>query len=261
MGVACGDLDGDGRPELMVTNFYGEGTTLYRNMGGGLFTDVSASSGLELASRYLLGFGMAMVDVANRGKLDVVVVNGHVNDNRPFYLYAMPARLYENRSDHGIKLVDVSDQAGAPWAVQRVGRGLAVGDVDNDGRVDAVILSQNEPLAYFHNTTADPGRFLVLQLEGTQSNREGVGARVTVEAGGRRRTSQRMGGGSYQSAADPRLHFGLDAALRVASVEVRWPSGKTDRWTDLAADAAYRLKEGSTAPTPLNGWTRMPPTP
>ncbi|MDR3622935.1 MAG: FG-GAP-like repeat-containing protein [Paludisphaera borealis] len=261
MGVACGDLDGDGRPELMVTNFYGEGTTLYRNMGGGLFSDASSSSGLGLASRYLLGFGMAMLDVANRGRLDVMVVNGHVNDNRPFYLYAMPARLYENRSTGGPKLVDVSEQAGEPWAALRVGRGLAAGDLDNDGRVDALVLSQNEPLAYFHNTTADPGRFVVVQLEGTRSNREGVGARVTIEAGGRRQTSQRMGGGSYQSACDPRLHFGISAADRVTSIEVRWPTGKTDRWTDLAADSAYLLKEESTAATPLKGWVNKPAKP
>jgi tetratricopeptide (TPR) repeat protein len=254
MGVACGDLDGDGRPELMVTNFYGEGTTLYRNMGAGLFTDASSTSGIGLASRYLLGFGIALADVANRGRPDVIVANGHVNDNRPFYLYAMPARLYENRSDGGPKLVDVSDRAGAPWAPLRVGRGLAVGDLDNDGRVDALILSQNEPLAYLHNATVAPGRFLVLQLEGTKSNRDAVGARVTIEAGGRRQVSQRMGGGSYQSASDPRLHFGLGAADRVDAIEIRWPSGKTDRWTGLAADSAYLLKEGSTAATSLKAW-------
>ena len=149
MGVACGDLDGDGRPDLMVTNFYGEGTTLFHNLGDGLFTDRSAASGIGLATRYLLGFGIAMADVTNHGRLDVMITNGHVNDNRPFYPYAMPSRLYENRPDG--RLVDVSGQAGECWKVERVGRGLAAGDLDNDGRVDALILAQNEPLAYFHN--------------------------------------------------------------------------------------------------------------
>ena len=111
MGVACGDLDGDGRPELLVTNFYGEGTTLYQNMGQGLFTDRSAGSGIGLATRYLLGFGIAIADVTNDGRPDVIIANGHVNDNRPFYPYAMPARLYENRPDG--QLVDISRQSGA----------------------------------------------------------------------------------------------------------------------------------------------------
>jgi hypothetical protein len=244
MGVACGDLDGDGRPDLMVTNFYGEGTTLYRNMGAGLFTDASSTSGIGLASRYLLGFGIALADVANRGRPDVIVANGHVNDNRPFYLYAMPARLYENRSDGGPKLVDVSDRAGAPWAPLRVGRGLAVGDLDNDGRVDALILSQNEPLAYLHNATVAPGRFLVLQLEGTKSNRDAVGARVTVTAGGRRLTSWRIGGGSYLSASDPRLRFGLGDADAAEAVEVKWPSGRVDQFRDLRANRYYHVREG-----------------
>ena len=112
MGVACGDLDGDGRPDLMVTNFYGEGTTLYQNLGEGLFADRSSASGIGLASRYLLGFGIAMADVTNDGLLDVIITNGHVNDNPRYYLYAMPSRLYENRPDG--RLVDVSAKAGPP---------------------------------------------------------------------------------------------------------------------------------------------------
>ena len=191
----------------MVTNFYGEGTTLYHNLGDGLFTDRSAASGIGLATRYLLGFGIAMADVTNHGRLDVMITNGHVNDNRPFYQYAMPSRLYENRPDG--RLVDVSDQAGECWKVERVGRGLAAGDLDNDGRVDALILAQNEPLAYFHNRSKNVGHFVTFRLEGTKSNRDGVGASVTVTAGGRRQVAQRCGGGSYQSANDPRLHFGL----------------------------------------------------
>ena len=141
----------------MVTNFYGEGTTLFQNLGDGLFTDRSAASGIALATRYLLGFGIAMADVTNHGRLDVMITNGHVDDNRPFYQYAMPSRLYENRPDG--RLVDVSGQAGECWKVERVGRGLAAGDLDNDGRVDAVIVAQNEPLAYFHNRTKSVGPF------------------------------------------------------------------------------------------------------
>jgi tetratricopeptide (TPR) repeat protein len=255
MGVACGDLDGDGRPDLMVTNFYGEGTTLYRNLGRDLFTDDSSSAGIGLASRYLLGFGIALVDVGNRGRLDVVTTNGHVNDNRPFYPYAMPARLYANRpSASGFKLVDVSDQAGPPWLVPRVGRGLAAGDLDNDGRVDVLIVAQNEPLAYFHNLSESRGHFVTFRLEGVKSNRDGVGARVAVVSDGHRQVLMRQGGGSYQSAHDTRLHFGLGESARVDSLEVGWPCGHVDHWSALAADTGYLLREGSARVRPLAGF-------
>ena len=188
MGVACGDLDGDGRPDLMVTNFYGEGASLFHNLGGGFFTDRSAASGIGLATRYLLGFGIAITDVTNHGRLDVMITNGHVNSNGYPYDYAMPSRLYENRPDG--RLVDISGVAGAPWQARRVGRGLAAGDLDNDGRVDALIVGQNEPLAYFHNQTKKAGHFVTLRLEGTKSNRDGVGATVTVVAGGRARVAR-----------------------------------------------------------------------
>jgi enediyne biosynthesis protein E4 len=256
MGVACGDLDGDGRPDLLVTNFYGEGTTYYQNLGQGLFADRSGASGLGLATRYLLGFGIALADVVNSGRPDVLITNGHVNDNRPYFPYAMPARLYANRPDG--RLVDISKEAGACWEVSRVGRGLAAGDIDNDGRPDALILGQNEPLAYFHNRTDRVGRFVTFRLEGTKSNRDGVGARVTVTAGGRRLVAQRLGGGSYQSASDPRLHFGLGDAARVDSVEVRWPSGRIDRHEGLPAGTGYLLGEGDPKPRPLAGFVQPP---
>ena len=252
MGVACGDLDGDGRLDMMVTNFYGEGTTLFHNLGDGLFTDQSAASGIALATRYLLGFGIAMADVTNHGRLDVMITNGHVDDNRRFYPYAMPGRLYENRSDG--RLVDVSDKAGQCWKVERVGRGLAAGDLDNDGRVDALIVAQNEPLAYFHNRSQNFGHFVTFRLEGTKSNRDGVGASVTVTARKHRQVAQRTGGGSYQSANDPRLHFGLGDSEHVDSVDVHWPSGQVDRWTDLAADSGYVLREGEPRVLSLAGF-------
>jgi thioredoxin-like negative regulator of GroEL len=256
MGVACGDLDGDGRPDLMVTNFYGEGTTLYQNLGDRLFADRSAASGIGLATRYLLGFGIAMADVTNDGLLDVMITNGHVNDNRPYSLYSMPSRLYENRPDG--RLVDVSSQAGPPWNIERVGRALADGDLDNDGLMDAVIVAQNDPVAFFHNQTKRAGNFVTFRLEGTKSNRDGVGAKVTVTSAGRRQTAQRQGGGSYQSAGDPRLHFGLGDSANVEQVEIHWPSGRTDRWTDLPANTGYLLREGHAAPLPLAGFARRP---
>src|SRR5262249_8675437 len=158
-----------------------------------------------------------------------------------YFPYAMPSRLYANRPDG--RLVDVSTSAGACWEVSRVGRGLAVGDLDNDGRPDALILAQNEPLAYLHNRSGSVGRFVSFRLEGTSPSRDGVGARVVVTAGGRRQVAQRLGGGSYQSANEPRLHFGLGDGDRVESVEVRWPSGRADRHENLAVGQGYLLRE------------------
>ena len=212
MGVACGDVDGDGRPDLAVTNFYNEYTAFYRNLGGGVFTDHTGVVGLTVPSRFRLGFGVAFLDVNNDGRLDLVTANGHVDDFRPKIPYQMRAQLFTGDED-GLRLVDVTDRAGPPFQVPLLGRGLATGDLDNDGRVNFLILSQNQPLSYFHNKT-EGGHWLTLRLEGSSSNRDAVGARVTVNAGGRRFVGWRIGGGSYQSASDPRLHFGLGAIDR-----------------------------------------------
>jgi hypothetical protein len=245
MGIACGDLDGDGRPELVVTNFYGESSTLYQNLGCGLFADRTSPAGLRESTRFLLGFGVALLDVDNDGRLDLAMANGHVNDARPDFPYGMPASLF--LGGPGGRFLDVTHQSGSAWPVPRIGRGLAAGDLDNDGRPDLVILSQGEPLAYFHNRSRRVGHFLSITLEGTRSNRDAVGALVTIEVSGRRQTRQQVGGGSYQSSNDRRLHFGLGDATRVDQVEVRWPSGQTDRFGGLEADAGYRLREGDPA--------------
>ena len=121
------------------------------------------------------------------------------------------------------------------------------------------MVAQNQPLVYLHNESDRTRHFITFQLEGTRSNRDGVGARVTVTAGGRRRVAQRIGGGSYLSAADPRLHFGLDDARIVQSVEVRWPSGQVDQFANLAAGTAYLLREGSAEAKPLKGWPDRKP--
>jgi hypothetical protein len=253
MGVACGDLDGDGRPDLAVTNFYNESTTFYKNLGDGIFADQSTSIGLTIPSRYRLGFGNVFLDADNDGRLDLATANGHVDDYGPEVPYAMPAQLFLG-GDAG-RLTDVSDRAGPPWQVSRVGRGLARGDLDNDGRVDLLLVAHDGPLAYFHNRT-DGGHFLTLRLEGRASNRDAVGTRVTVVAGGRRQVAWRFGGGSYQSASDPRLHFGLGDAGRVESVEVAWPSGRVDRLGPVTADAGYLVEEGSAEPRPIAGFPR-----
>ncbi|MGO9469033.1 MAG: FG-GAP-like repeat-containing protein [Isosphaeraceae bacterium] len=260
MGVACGDLDGDGLIDLAVTNFYGESTTFFRNLGAGFFADQTAQIGMLGPTRPLLGFGHAFLDANNDGRLDDLTANGHIFDGRPRIPFAMPLALLAGTSTG--RLSDVSERAGEPFRPLHLGRGLAVGDLDNDGRIDAVVLAQNEPLVYLHNITAKPGHFLTLALEGIRSNRDAVGARVTVIAGSRRLVAERFGGGSYQSASDPRLHFGLGDAAGALSIEIRWPSGQTDRHAGVRADRVYRAREGAQAlePRTFRGAAAVPST-
>jgi enediyne biosynthesis protein E4 len=250
MGIACGDLDGDGLPDLAVTNYYGESTTFFHNLGKGMFADHSSAIGLAAPSRYVLGFGAAFFDTNNDGRLDLLTANGHVSDMRPMFPCQMPPQLY--LGGEGGRLTEVTSQAGPPFQELNVGRGLAVGDLDNDGLLDAVMVAQNGPLVYLHNRTEPArGRSVTLRLEGRKSNRDGVGAVVTLSQGGRTQVRQRLGGGSYQSASDPKIHFGLGSRERVESVEVRWPLGQIDRYQDLAAGACYLLREGDSSATLL----------
>jgi tetratricopeptide (TPR) repeat protein len=244
MGVACGDSNGDGTIDLAVTNFYGESTSLFHNLGRGLFVDHTSAVGLAAPSRYVLGFGAAFLDANNDGRLDLMTANGHVNDLRPQFPFQMTAQLYRGEADG--RLTDVTATAGLPFLQLHVGRGLASGDLDNDGRVDALLIAQNEPPVYLHNRTESKGaHFAVFRLQGTKSNRDGVGASVTITAGACKLVAQRFGGGSYQTAGDPRLHFGLGAATRIDRVEVRWPRGQVDQFEDVAVDTQYVVVEGA----------------
>ena len=162
------------RLDLAVTNFFNESTTLYHNHGGGNFSDRSTAAGLAASTRQVLGFGLVALDANNDGRLDLVQANGHVGDYRPEIPYAMSAQLF--LGDGAGKLLDVSNRAGPPWQVLRLGRGLAAGDLDNDGRIDMLLVGENDPLALLHNQNASHDHFLMLALEGTTSNRDAVGA-------------------------------------------------------------------------------------
>ena len=254
MGVACGDFDGDSRLDLAVTNFYGESTTLYHNHGGGLFSDRTAAAGLATPTRFVLGFGLAALDANNDGRLDLAQANGHVVDYRPTVPYAMPAQLF--LGDAAGRLTDVSDRAGPPVASPPAGT-RAGGRRPGQRRPRRPAARRRERPA---RPAPQSGRqsqnhFLTLGLEGTASNRDAVGARVAVTVSGRTQVAARFGGGSYLSASDPRLHFGLGPARKADRVEVTWPSGRRDCYQGLAADAGYRLIEGDPAPRPMAGFS------
>ncbi len=244
MGLDWGDFDNDGRLDLAVATFTFEPKNVYRNEGGHQFTDVSTPLGItEHTTRYI-AFGMKWLDADNDGWLDLALANGNVQDNIAqidrTLSYRQPTQLFRNLQ--GTAFENWSDRAGADLRRPIVGRGLAVGDYDNDGRLDMIVVdSEGEP-RLLRNETTPAGHWLSCRLVGTKSNRDGLGALITAEAGGRRLLRHCATDGSYFSASDRRVHFGLGSAAR-ATVTVRWPSGRTDIHRDLAVDRVVTLRE------------------
>ena len=246
MGIAVGDYNHTGRPSLYVTNFENENPDLYRNDGDWDFTEVSFPSGLAMASLPWVKWGTAFVDLDNDGWLDLITVNGHVYpqvDMIPSDAgYRQPMTLSMNMGDGDF--CDASDEAGPAIEEKRVGRGLAVADLFNDGNMDVVVEDLDGSPLILRNHGI-PGRHWVsFELAGTKSNRLALNARVKIVAGGMTQTSEVHSGGSYLSQSDLRVHFGLGSATKIDSVEIRWPSGTVDRIGSLAADQFYAVEEG-----------------
>jgi hypothetical protein len=254
MGVDADDLDGDGRPDLFVTAFARETNTFFRNLGDCRFLDMTHGSGLGPPSWYWVKWGTCFLDVDRDGSLDIVVANGHVSAkadqggdcNNPF---RQKAQLFLN--DGTGHFTHVSAVAGGYFQEPHVGRGVAAGDYDNDGHMDLAISNSGEPAVLLHNESTTPNHWVRLQLQGTKSNRDAVGAKLALHVGPRKLVRHRKGGGSYCSANDPRLLVGLGPARTVDRVEVRWPSGLVQQFGSLAADGGYRLVEGIAEPVPI----------
>jgi enediyne biosynthesis protein E4 len=247
MGVAVGDIDGSGRPSILVANFQDEPTMVFLNKGNMLFREWSHPSGLGPATMKTLGFGIELFDADLDGRLDVALANGHVVRNAPAIYkapYEQSAQLFVG--DGTGRFAEVSDQAGPYFREKRVGRGLAVADFDNDGRPDLAVSHNGGPVKLLRNGTETAHRWARFDVvgDGVKSNRNAIGARVEVEAGGRKSTHFVAGGGSYLSASDRRVLVGLGDAERVDRVTVTWPSGRKQEFRDLAANSGWRLTEG-----------------
>jgi hypothetical protein len=251
MGIAAGDINGDLRPDLYVTNYFNETNTLFRNEGSLTFLDAGVELGLAAPSRLRLGFGVTLADFDNDGWSDYFVANGHVQDqldqagihDQPF---AQFPQLLQNRG--GRRFEDVSADSGPFFRLPAVARGTAAADVDGDGRIDLAVLRLNDRAAWLRNVTPAVGRWLSIELLGTSSNRDAIGATVMVHAPGQAWRRDRMASASYLSCDAPELHFGLGDVDAVSRVTVRWPSGRREGFANVPIGARTRLVEGQGAP-------------
>jgi hypothetical protein len=248
MGVTIGDYNGDGKLDIFKTNFSDDTSTLYRNNGDGTFDDVTFSAGLGLQTKYL-GWGTNFLDFDNDGWPDLILVNGHVypevDKQHLGSSYEEPRILYHN--DGTGKFVDISNEAGSGITTPHSSRGVAVGDLWNDGRISAVASNMNARPSLLVNQVRSSNHWIGIRTVGTKSNRDGIGARITVKAGTRTLVDEVRSGASYASNNDRRVHFGLGATATVEWVQIRWPSGLVERYEKLAADLIHTLKEGDGA--------------
>ena len=234
MGPVFADLDGDGRPDLWVTD--SKFNRLMRNTGKLLFEDVTQQAGIsQLAAQYV-SWGTGANDFDNDGRDDLFVTHGGL-------VHLVPQEHSIFRNAGGMKFDDVSNTAGAFFEVKSVGRGAAFADYDNDGRVDAVIVNLGAPAFLLHNTSPGTNHWLSVNLVGHKSNRDGIGAQVEVVSGSLRLRHERVAGSGYLSADDPRLHFELGTAAKVDRITVTWPGGGKQVVENPALDRAITIEE------------------
>ena len=251
MGSTVADFNGDGKLDIFKTNFSDDTSTLYRNDGAGNFDDVTFAAGLGLHTQYL-GWGTMFLDFDNDGWPDLLLVNGHVypevDKQHLGSNFEEPRILYHNNGNG--KFTDVSDIAGPAINTVSSARGLAVGDLWNDGRISAVISNMSAPPSLLENQLHSPNHWMAIRTVGTKSNRDGIGAKITVKVGNRLFVDEVRSGSSYISNNDMRVHFGLGAATKIDSVQIRWPSGLTEQFGNVSVDRINTLKEGSGTAAP-----------
>lgn len=244
MGTDFADFDNDGYPDLVVDDLANQKYALYRNAHDGTFTYASQSAGLARASMLHSGWGLRFFDYDNDGWKDLVIAQGHDLDNIqktfPQLRYREPMLLLHN---DGHQFEDISAKAGAPFQQAWVARGLATGDIDNDGRVDFVVSTNGGPLYVIHNDTAPRNHWLSLNLVGRRSNRDGIGAVVKLTTPQGSQFATVTTASSYLSSSDKRVHFGLGASSAATSIEVSWPSGEHQTLKDVRGDQIVIVTE------------------
>jgi len=252
MGIAAGDLYGDGGESIIVTNLPTESFTLFQRQPNGDFVDDTEQSGLAHISLPFTGFGVGLFDMENRGLLDMFSANGAVksvmNEKGDRFPYREKKLLLKNMG-RGKGFQDISAQSGPAFQVAEVSRAAAFGDINNDGGVDILVTNNNGPARLLLNTVPERGHWLLVHLEGAKTNRSAYGSEVQLVRKDGTSISRRVrGDGSYLAANDPRVHFGLDSQTEVDRIEVRWLGGGCGAWAPIKVDAILNIKEGTGRP-------------
>jgi hypothetical protein len=249
MGIDAGDYDGSGWPSLWVVNYEHENHGLYRNQGNEVFTHATQYAGIAAIGQLYVGFGTGFVDYDLDGWEDLVIANGHVIRHPQEAGIEQRPVIFHNQGNK--KFINATDQGGPYFSSLHIGRGMAIGDLDNDGRPDLVISHVNEPVALLRGEGGADNHFLGIELVG-KDHSDIVGARAVLEVDGRKLSRFAKGGGSYLSSSDRRLHFGLGKAEHVGTLTVYWPSGepREQTWGGLAIDRYHRLEQGSAKEQP-----------
>jgi hypothetical protein len=246
MGIDTGDYDADGRMDLVVTNLDFQMHTLYRGLGNGLFGNATTESGIGFPTLPFVGFGVAFLDFDNDTQLDIATVNGHVLDNASQYragsTYQQRKLLFRNTSLR--RFTEIGRTTGAAFAAERVGRGLATGDIDNDGDLDLLVTNNGQAAELLRNDGGS-GNALLVRLRGSRGNSMGVGARIRVTTAARTQLRDVKAGSSYLSQNDLRAHFGLGSATTVDRIEVQWPTGESDTIKSVAANQIVTIQQGA----------------
>lgn len=240
MGATAGDYDHDGKLDIFISNFADEYNTLYHNDGKNSFTDLSYAAKVAAVSLPHVGWGTKFFDYDNDGWADLFVANGHVYPQLPGY--RQQRLLHRNNRDG--TFTEVSSEFGPALTENRASRGVAFGDIDNDGDVDLLIADLDGPPQLLRNDGGNRNNSILIKTVGVKSNRSGIGARVTVVAGSLTQTDEVRSGDSYLSQSDLRLHFGLEQRTKVDSIQVRWPSGVVDKIAGVGVNRIITIKEG-----------------
>ena len=260
MGTEFADYNGDRRLDLVVTNHEFETHSLFRNDGNGIFTDTTVESGLGPATLPFVGFGVAFFDFDNDATLDLAIVNGHVIDNTSIFragsTHAQRKLLFRNLN--GRRLQEIGSAAGPGFARTGVGRTLIAGDIDNDGDVDLLVTNNGRAPELLRNATSG-GNAIVLRLIGSAGNRDALGARVSVTAGGRTQVREVKSGSSYLGQNDLRVHVGLGSAAAVDRVDIRWPGGRLEHLDKTPVNQLLTVQEGKGVTASVPFTPRQPP--